>query len=122
MGGIGMSVCVDMDVDIRNTSVWVPSEVARILGAGSVCVVEVLVKEVGSCWVYASAYSRFSVKVNDWSLLALLKPRCRKVSNLEVRHYQVSNLFCSCDNRLHDIFILGVVTTALDTEYSQCFR
>jgi hypothetical protein len=51
MRGIGMSACVDMDLDVGDTSVWVPSEVARILGAGSVCAVEVLVKGVGSCWV-----------------------------------------------------------------------
>jgi hypothetical protein len=35
MRGIGMSACVDMDLDVGDTSVWVPSEVARILGAGS---------------------------------------------------------------------------------------
>lgn len=83
MRGMGMSVCVDMDVDVGDSSVWVPNEVARILGTGSVCTVEVLVQVAGSCWAQASAYSRLSVKVNDWSLLALLRPRCRKVRKVK---------------------------------------
>ena len=71
-----MSVCVHMDAEVSDVSVWVLDEAARILGTGSVCIVDVLIKGEGSYCVQASAYSRLSVKGNDPILLALFKPRC----------------------------------------------